>query len=176
MADPIKAGFDIPLQDPARTGWTPEDLVAFVQGIGAAALRPKAVGMAVGEGLRDGIEAEQVEGLHGPIGHGGDPEATSLSVALGDVHPAERSRPIAVPAQGAEGRRLGLRRVPEGSVHAGGPRTRIADDSQDGHGPATVRVGEQVDQGFRLYSTCPPGPPSRYSPGADGPYARPSSS
>ena len=67
---------------------------------------------------------------------------------LWNVNPAERLRPIAVPTQGAEGRRLDLRRVPEDSVHAGGPRTRITDDSQDGQSPATVRVGEQVDQGF----------------------------
>jgi site-specific DNA recombinase len=73
MADSIKACFDIPLQDPTRTGWTPEDLVAFIQGIGAAAFQPKAVGMAVGQGLRDGIEAEQVQGLHGSIGQGGNP-------------------------------------------------------------------------------------------------------
>ena len=55
-----------------------EDLVAFVQGIGTAAFRPKAVGMAVGEGFRDGIEAEQVQGLHGPIGHRGDAQGASL--------------------------------------------------------------------------------------------------
>src|SRR5262249_59789083 len=71
-----------------------------------------------------------------------------LAVALGNVRPAERLRPIAVPTQGAEGRRLGLRRVPEDSVYTGGPCTRIADDSQDGQSPATIRVGEQVDQGF----------------------------
>src|SRR5262245_26439749 len=81
-----------------------------------------------------------------------------LAVALGNVHPAERLRPIAVPAQGAEGRRLGLRRVPEDSVYAGSPCTRIADDSQDGQGPATIRVGEQVDQGLDF---VPPAFPDR---------------
>jgi hypothetical protein len=40
--------------------------------ISTAAFPPKAIGMAVGLGFRDGIEAEQVEGLHGSIGHGGD--------------------------------------------------------------------------------------------------------
>ena len=70
---PIQIGFDIPLQDPARTGRTPKDLVTLIQGIGTAAFQSKAVGMAVGEGLCDGIEAQQVEGLHGPIGHGRNP-------------------------------------------------------------------------------------------------------
>src|SRR5439155_18400641 len=114
--------------DPARTGWTPEDLVALIQGIGTAAFQAKAVGMAVGQGLHDRIEAEQVKSLHRSIDHGGDPETASLAVTLGDVHPAERSRLVAVPAQGVKGRRFELRRVPEDSVHAGGPCTRIADN------------------------------------------------
>src|SRR3954451_6211883 len=97
--------------------------------IGTAAFPPKAIGMAIGLGFRDGIEAEQVECLHGPVGHRGNPEAASLAVALGDVHPAERPRSVTVPAQGAESGRLGLRCVPEDSVHTGGLRTRITDDS-----------------------------------------------
>ena len=104
--------------------------------------------MAVGAGFRDGIEAEQVERLHGPGGHRGDPEAATPAVALGDVHPAERLRPIAVPTQGAESGRLGLRCVPEDPVDTGSPCTRITDDSQDGQCPATERVREQIDQGL----------------------------
>src|SRR3954462_11882383 len=96
--------------------------------IGAAAFQSKAIGMAIGLGFRDGIEAEQVECLHGSIGHGGNPEAASFSVALGGVDPAERLRSITVPAQGGESGRLGLRCIPEGSVHTGGLRTRITDD------------------------------------------------
>src|SRR4051794_15852581 len=104
MAEYIKACFYIPFQDPARTGWTPEDLVAFIGGIGAAAFQAKAVGMAIGPGRRDGIESEQVEGLHRAIGQGRNPETASLAVALGNGHPAERLRSITVPAQGAKGR------------------------------------------------------------------------
>ena len=97
MADSIKAGFDIAFQDPAWTMGTSQDLVTFIQGIGTASFQPKAIGMAVGQGFRDGIEAEQVEGLHGSVGHGGDPQRTLLAVALGNVDPAERLRSIAVP-------------------------------------------------------------------------------
>src|SRR5262249_29205105 len=59
---------------------------------------------------------------------------------------AERLRSITVPAQGGESGRLGLRCVPEDSVHTGGLRTRITDDSQDGQSPASERVREQIDQ------------------------------
>src|SRR5262249_24236097 len=119
--------------------------VSLCQRIRTAAFPSKAIGMAVGAGFRDGIEPEQVKSLHGPISHGGNPEATPLAVALGDVHPAERLRSITVPTQGAESARLGFRCVPEDSVHTGSLRTRITDDSQDGQSPASKRVREQID-------------------------------
>ena len=121
------------LMSPSRIHWGPcrwlNKRMGLCQGIGTAAFPPKAIGMAVGLGFRDGIEAEQVECLHGPIGHRGNPEAASLAVALGNVHPAERLRLITVPTQGAESGRLGFRCVPEDSVHTGSLRTRITDHS-----------------------------------------------
>src|SRR5262249_20010073 len=114
--------------------------------IGTTAFQPKAIGMAVSSRFHDGIEAEQVECLHGSIGHGGNPEAAAFPVALGDVDPAERLRSIAVPAQAGESGRLGIRYVPEDSVHTGSLRTRITDHSQDGQSPATERVREQINQ------------------------------
>src|ERR1700734_1631980 len=76
MTDAIKAGFDVAFENPVGTArvstvWTPEDFVTLIQGIRTAAFQPKAVGMAVGQGFRDGIEAEQVESLHGSIRHYG---------------------------------------------------------------------------------------------------------
>src|SRR5262245_8387649 len=97
--------------------------------ISTAAFPPKAIGVAVGLRFRDGIEAEQVEGLHGSIGPGGNPQAAPLAVALGDGHPAERLRLGTVPTPAAESGRLGLRCVPEDSVHTGSLRTRIPDHS-----------------------------------------------
>ncbi len=120
----------------------------LMEGIGTAAFPPKAIRMAVGLRFSDGIETEQVECLHGSIGHRGNPETAPLAVALGNVHPAERLRSVTVPTQGAESGPLGFRCVPEDSVHTGGLRTRITDDSQDGQGPATERVREQIDQGL----------------------------
>ena len=71
---------------------------------------------------------------------------TRFSIALGNVHPAERLRLVTVPTQSAESGRLGFRCVPEDSVHAGSLRTRIADHSQNGQSPATERVREQINQ------------------------------
>ena len=50
--------------------------VSLSQGIGTAAFPPKAIGVAIGARFRHGIEAEQVECLHGSIGHGGDTHST----------------------------------------------------------------------------------------------------
>ena len=50
--------------------------MSLCQRIGTAAFPPKAIGMAVGSGFRDGIETQQVECLHGPIGHRGDTHST----------------------------------------------------------------------------------------------------
>src|SRR5258708_9330325 len=118
----------------------------LVEGIGTAAFESKAIGMAVGLRFRDGIETQQVECLHGPVGHRGNPEAAHFSVTFRYVHSTERLRLVTVPTQSAESGRLGSRCVPEDSVHTGSLRTRITDDSQDGQGPATERAREQINQ------------------------------
>src|SRR4051794_16201131 len=127
MADLIKASFDVPLENPFGTVPMSQQDLSLGQGIGTAAFEPKAIGMAVGLSFRDGIEAEQVECLHGSVGHGGNPETASFAVAFGNVHSTERLRLIAVPAQSAESGRLGFRCVPEDSVDTGSLRTRITD-------------------------------------------------
>ena len=47
--------------------------MTFIQGIRTAPLQPKAIGVAVGQGFRDGIETQQVQCLHGSIRQGGYP-------------------------------------------------------------------------------------------------------
>jgi hypothetical protein len=99
MADPVEAGFDIPLQDPSWSVPIAEQEMNLLDGIGTAAFQPKAIGMAIGQSFRDGIESEQVERLHGPVSHRGNAERTLLTVAFGNVHAPQGLRPVAVPAQ-----------------------------------------------------------------------------
>ena len=113
MADFIKACFDIAFENPFGTVSMTQQDMGLSHRIRTATFPPKAIGVAVGLRFRDGIEAEQVESLHGSIGHGGNPETAPLAVALGNGHPAERLRLVTVPAQGAKSGRLGLRCVPE---------------------------------------------------------------
>src|SRR6516225_9268704 len=108
MADPIKASFDIAFENPFGIVPMAQQVMGLSHRISTAAFPPKAIGVAVGVRFRDGIEAEQVESLHGSIGPGGNPEAASLAVAFGDGHPAERLRLVTVPTQGAKSGRLGL--------------------------------------------------------------------
>ena len=123
MANSIKASFDVPLENPLWTVSIADQDTNLVESVRTAAFQSKAIGVAVGLGFRDGIEAEQVQGLHGSIGHGRNPETAQLAVALGNVHPAERLRLVTVPTQGAESGRLGFRCVPEDSVHTRSLRT-----------------------------------------------------
>ena len=50
MADPIKASFDIPFQNPFGTVPAAQQGLGLIQRIGTAAFQAKAIGMAVGEG------------------------------------------------------------------------------------------------------------------------------
>ena len=50
-----------------------EQSMTLHQRIGTVAMPTEAVGVGVGLRLHDGIEAEQVEGLHGPVTERGDP-------------------------------------------------------------------------------------------------------
>src|SRR4051794_30502317 len=105
MRDTIEARADVSFQDPARALRFAQQEVTLCQSIRAASFQPKAVGMAVGQCFRDGVQSQQAEGLHGPIAQRGNPQWTFRAVALENVHSAERLRLIAVPAQSAESRR-----------------------------------------------------------------------
>ena len=175
MADAIKASFDVPFENPFRIMPMAQQEMSLCQGISTAAFPPKAIGMAVGLRFRNRIESQQVECLHGPVGHRGNPETALFAVTLGNVHPAERLRLITVPSQSGESSRLGFRCVPEDSVHTGSLRTRIIDHSQNGQSPATKRVREQINQSLDFIPSAFLQRRSRYAPGADEPRARLSS-
>ena len=61
------------------------------QRIGTAAFTAEAVGIGVRCGFQDGIQAEQIQGLHGPVGHGGNAQRSDFAVtAFRDIHAAQR--------------------------------------------------------------------------------------
>ena len=67
-----------------------QDDVALHHRIGGGSFLPEPVGVRVGGRLGDGVQGEQVEGLHGPVPHRRDAEGAHLAVALRDVHPTQR--------------------------------------------------------------------------------------
>jgi hypothetical protein len=88
MTKAIKARTDVAFENPvgsatAAAVWPAKDFVTFIHGIRTTAFQPKALGVAVGQGFREGIETKQVQSLHGPIGHRRYPQGTLLAVALG---------------------------------------------------------------------------------------------
>ncbi len=72
MADFIKASFDITFESPFGIAPMTQQVMGLSRRISTAAFPPKAIGVAAGLRFRDGIEAEQVEGLHGSISHDGN--------------------------------------------------------------------------------------------------------
>lgn len=72
VVDPIKASFDVSLQNPAGTVRFAQDIVTLCQGIRTVPFPPKAIRVVIGQGFRDGIEAQQVKCLHSSIRHRGD--------------------------------------------------------------------------------------------------------
>ncbi len=78
MTDPIKARFDIALENPGHAVVLAQDLVTLIQCARTAAATAKAVGVGIGSRFLDGIETKQVERLHGPIGQGWDAQRTKL--------------------------------------------------------------------------------------------------
>ena len=76
MADFIKASFDITFENPFGTVPMTQQVMGLSHRISTAAFPPKAIGVAVGLRFRDGIETEQVKGLYGSIGHGGEAHGT----------------------------------------------------------------------------------------------------
>jgi hypothetical protein len=60
MADSIKAGFDVPFENPLWTVPMAAQVMSLSQGVGTAAFPSKAIGVAVGLSFRDGVESQQV--------------------------------------------------------------------------------------------------------------------
>jgi hypothetical protein len=73
---------NISLEDPAGTAPVAQDDVALIDGVCRRSFLPEPVRVRVGRRLRDGIERQQVERLHCPISHRGNPERTLLAVLL----------------------------------------------------------------------------------------------
>ena len=95
-------------------------MIALPHGVGGGSFLPEPVGVRVGSRLGDGVQGEQVEGLHRSVPHRRDAEGTPLAVALRDVHPPQRSGAVAPLSQVEHRLHLLLRGVPDVAVHTRG--------------------------------------------------------
>src|ERR671931_1773658 len=67
-----ETGADVALQNPLWRVLPGEHVEALLDGIRGRTLGAEAVGVWIAQSLRDGVQGEQVEGLHGPVMHRGD--------------------------------------------------------------------------------------------------------
>ena len=122
--------------------------MTLIQGVGTAAADAETVGVGVRQHFLNGVQAKQVKCLHGPVGEGRNAQRPQLRwvAAFRNVDTSQRLRLIAAATQFAEGKRLQHRSIPYFVVDSGSGRTLVGGHSQDGHGPASQRVGEQINQ------------------------------
>src|SRR5712692_1127268 len=146
----VEAGRDVALQDPLSRSLPGKDDRALHHRIGGGSFLPEPVGVRVGSCLGDGVQGEQVEGLHRSIPHCRDAEGTLLAVTLRNEHPTQRSGAVPPLSQVEHCLHLLLRSVPPVAVHPWGVLPLIVRHALDGNGLAAVRVGQQVLQGFDL--------------------------
>lgn len=107
---------------------------------------PEAIGVFIPLSLRHRIECQQIQRLHGPILHGGDPERAAFAVRFGDVDPSERLGLIARARQAVDGLPFHVWGAPNLPIHAGSPFTSIFSDSFDGQRTRCKRAHQQALQ------------------------------
>src|ERR1700677_1467436 len=147
MVDPVEAGLDIAFENPSWSDTSGQRVEALFDCIRARSRLPKPVRVPVGPSFRDWVKSEQVECLHGPVLHRGDPEGSFLPVRLWDIQTPKRKRLIAASPQIVYSLPLAARRGPHFPVHAGSPLSSILRHPLDGKRLAAKRVGEPVVQG-----------------------------
>jgi hypothetical protein len=82
---------------------------------------PKPVGVRVRQRLGDGVQTQQLQGLHRPIPHRRNPQAAEFAIRFSDIDTTQRLRPIAPLPERADGRGFLFRGLPGDSVDTGGP-------------------------------------------------------
>jgi hypothetical protein len=85
MADPVKTGFDIALQNPFGRSLTAQNRKTLPYGVGGGTFRSKPVGIRICQRFRCRFERQQMKRLLGTIEHAGNGKGPKLSVLLGDV-------------------------------------------------------------------------------------------
>ena len=81
-----RSSFDVAFEDPGRRVRLMQDEVALADGVCWGPCRAEPVGVRIGGGLGDGVEGEEVQGLHGAVMHRRHAQRTSLAVAFGNIH------------------------------------------------------------------------------------------
>jgi hypothetical protein len=98
MSNPVKASANVALEHVASALRMSENYMDLSQGIRATALTTETVRIGIGCRFQDGFQAEQMQSLHGSVGHGGDAQRTKLGrvAAFGNVYPPHRLGVITV--------------------------------------------------------------------------------
>ena len=151
MRDFIETRLDIALQDPFwRFAFTQRD-EALLDRIRRGPLFPKAIGVGITGGLRNGFKSLQIESLHGQVHftrHASWP--VTLPMVFRYPSPPQRLRSVAILAQLADRCGFLLWAVPKKAIYSRRPFAWVFCHPFNGQGLGRKRVGEQVLKGSHL--------------------------
>jgi hypothetical protein len=150
MADFVKAGFDVSLKYPLRSGAVREHRCALFHCVRAAPFLPKPVRVWVGECFCNGVQSVQMQSLHGSVLHRRDTQGAFLPVGFRDVHSSQRERFVASLLHLVYGHSFAFRVLPENFINARSVLALVFCHSSHGKSLAAKRVGQQVLQGMDL--------------------------
>ncbi len=142
MRDSVEAGTDIAFEDPLCSVASTESDEAGFDCIRSTATSPKSVRVRISRCFGDRVKGQQVQSLHGSVSHGRDREGSASTIALRDIHAPKWLRMISSLVERLDGFCFLFRRLPNGSVNAGGSFARVFRHSSHGKSLAAERVGQ----------------------------------
>src|SRR5262249_39370387 len=146
MADAVETGPDVALQNPVRRMLPRESVEALFDGIRCGTLGAEAIGIRIAQSLRDGIQGQQVQGLHGAVMHRGDRQRALAvrAIVLRNVDAPERASAIASLSQFSDGACFLLRGIPHLAIDSRSLPPVVGRHSLYGKRFATERVGQEM--------------------------------
>lgn len=158
VTDRIEIPLDIEFENPSWRASPGQRRKALFDGIGGGSLGSKTIGVLVRGNLGDGHESHQMQGLHGPILHGWNPQRTKRAVAFRNIDSPQRKGFVATPCQRFHRLLSVFRCLPNDSVDARCVSSLIRHHPDHCQNFRSVRVGQQslkvFDQPPLAFSGC----------------------
>src|SRR5271170_2518333 len=145
-----EAGLDIRVKDGLGRVLLPKHAEALSQGVRRRAVCPEPIRVGIRAHLRDGLQRQQVKGLHGAVAHRRNTQGPQLAVLLRDVDPPESLGMVAPSLQRPCRRQSLPGRLPQHTIDARGTFPSISSNTTNCPQLREEAMGQEVLQGLHL--------------------------